>query len=375
MLSKFDDYPVHQTSEPISQPASSDRNAYDRYWFNGYAADGSFYFGIGAALYPNLGIMDCGFSIVRDGVQHSFHASRRAPREPSEVEVGPFKLHILEPMRRLRVTIAENETGIGCDLTFAPRTANVQEGHQTVHRAGRLLMDATRFDQFGRWQGEIRCDGGSLAVDARHVYGTKDRSWGIRPVGVPDPGAAPSYELPQFFFLWSPIQWKDRCTLASVFEDADGRRWHWDGAVLPAYESSDDIPGVEDPATRHLLGVDHRLSFLPGTRRVSAAEITLIEPAGVRSVVELEPVLCFQMKGIGYTHAEWGHGMWKGELAIGSESWRLDQLDPMAFDTQHVQQVMKARCGSEEGIGILEQLCIGPHAPYGLEGFLDPQEK
>ena len=111
MLSKFDDYPVHQTSEPISQPASSDRNAYDRYWFNGYAADGSFYFGIGAALYPNLGIMDCGFSIVRDGVQHSFHASRRAPREPSEVEVGPFKLHILEPMRRLRVTIAGTKRG------------------------------------------------------------------------------------------------------------------------------------------------------------------------------------------------------------------------------------------------------------------------
>ena len=78
------------------------------------------------------------------------------------------------------------------------------------------------------------------------------------------PGAAPSYELPQFFFLWSPLQWKDRCTLASVFEDADGRRWHWDGAILPAYESPDDIPGVEDPATRHLLGVDHRLSFHPG---------------------------------------------------------------------------------------------------------------
>jgi len=35
----------------------------------------------GAALYPNLGILDCGFSIVRDGEQHAFHASRRAPLE------------------------------------------------------------------------------------------------------------------------------------------------------------------------------------------------------------------------------------------------------------------------------------------------------
>ena len=60
MLSKLDDYPVHQTSEPLAHPASSDRHVYDRYWFNGYQDDGAFYFGIGAALYPNLEIMDCG---------------------------------------------------------------------------------------------------------------------------------------------------------------------------------------------------------------------------------------------------------------------------------------------------------------------------
>ena len=69
MLSRFDDYPIHQTTDPIRIPATTDRHAYDRYWFNGYSAEGDFYFGIGAALYPNLGIMDCAFSLVRDGVQ------------------------------------------------------------------------------------------------------------------------------------------------------------------------------------------------------------------------------------------------------------------------------------------------------------------
>ena len=64
VLSKFDDYPIHQTSQPIAIPVSGDRNVYDRYWFNGYQDDGEFYFGIGAALYPNLGILDGGFSIV-----------------------------------------------------------------------------------------------------------------------------------------------------------------------------------------------------------------------------------------------------------------------------------------------------------------------
>ena len=38
MLSKGDDYPIHQTSEPIAY-AGTDRNFYDRYFFNGYSAN------------------------------------------------------------------------------------------------------------------------------------------------------------------------------------------------------------------------------------------------------------------------------------------------------------------------------------------------
>ncbi|MFT7091269.1 MAG: hypothetical protein ACJAYW_001232, partial [Candidatus Azotimanducaceae bacterium] len=30
MLNRLDDYPIHQTPEPIAHPASSDPNVYDR---------------------------------------------------------------------------------------------------------------------------------------------------------------------------------------------------------------------------------------------------------------------------------------------------------------------------------------------------------
>jgi hypothetical protein len=55
MLSRFDDYPIHQTPEPIAHRASSDPNAYDRYWFNGLDRDGGFYFGAALGLYPHQG--------------------------------------------------------------------------------------------------------------------------------------------------------------------------------------------------------------------------------------------------------------------------------------------------------------------------------
>jgi hypothetical protein len=371
MLSRFDDFPIHQTPEPLAHPASSDRNVYDRYWFNGYDRDGEFYFAVAMGLYPNRGILDCGFSVVRAGEQHSFHASRRAPADPGKTAVGPFRIEILDPMRRARVVLEPNETGIECDLVFSARTACVPEGRQTRRQGTRVVFDASRFAQFGRWQGEIRYAGQTIAVDSSRVYGTKDRSWGIRPVGEPETGGAPAMRLPQFFFLWAPINWPDTCTHFGVYEDETGLPWHQNGAILPAYESPDQIPGVEDPDVARMASVSHRIQYATGTRWVKSAEITLSDPSGKSHVIALEPILRFQMKGVGYLHPEWGHGRWKGELAVAGESWKLDDLNPLAIDNLHVQQVVRASMNGREGIGVLEQICIGPHLPSGFKELLD----
>jgi len=371
VLSSFDDYPVHQTPEPVAQPASSDRNVYDRYWLNGYAEDGEFYFGVGMGLYPNRRILDGAFSIVRGGEQHAFHVSRRAPQDPRETEAGPFRIEVLEPMRRVRVVLEPNETGISCDLVFTARTAAVEEGRQTARRDGRIMMDATRFAQFGRWEGTITYAGQTLPVEPGRVLGTKDRSWGIRPVGEPEVGGAPSEGSPQFFFLWSPIHWPDRCTHYGIFEDAEGVPWHQDGAIVPVYDDDPAAIPVHDPGIVPMLELEHHLQYEPGTRRARTAEIALVERTGQRHEIELQPLLCFRMKGLGYTHPEWGHGHWKGELAIEGESWKTDSVDPLAFENLHVQQVVRARMDGAEGVGVLEQFAIGPHRRYGFRELVD----
>jgi len=203
MLSKFDDYPIHQTAEPVLHTASSDRFVYDRYWYNGHAQDGSFYFGVAMCRYANLGILDCSLSLAIDGKQYAFHGSRRAPHEPTDTSVGPFSLQILEPMGRHRVLIEPNDTGIECDLVFTPRTACIEEGRQTLRNERHVVMDATRLDQFGFWSGWIRFEGRELQVDGATTFGLKDRSWGIRPVGDAYSGGAPLDAFQAVHFFWA----------------------------------------------------------------------------------------------------------------------------------------------------------------------------
>jgi hypothetical protein len=116
----------------------------------------------------------------------------------------------------------------------------------------------------------------------------------------------------------------------------------------------------------------HRLVFRPGTRRARRADNTRVDQRGGREDIELEPVLCYRMKGIGYGHPEWGHGKWKGELAIGGESWKCDQVDENDFPNLHIQQVVMAKSGDRRGVGVLEQIHLGPHARYGWKDLVGP---
>ena len=57
MLTAGDEYPIHQTPEPVAF-SGSDRNFYDRFFFNGYSADGSVFFAAAMGVYPHLNVID-----------------------------------------------------------------------------------------------------------------------------------------------------------------------------------------------------------------------------------------------------------------------------------------------------------------------------
>ena len=371
MLNRLDDYPVHQTPEPLAHPATSDRNVYDRTWYNGYAADGSYYFGIGMAVYPHRHILDGAFSVTRpNGLQHCFYASRRAPSERTDMTIGPFRLEVIEPMRRTRVILEANDSGIACDLTFSARTASIQEARQTLWQGARRTMDATRFDQFGRWSGVVHTPEGDINVEESSCHATKDRSWGVRNVGERPTGGAP-VTPGGICFVWAPLIWDDHISHAIFFDGAQGEPLVREGLEAPLYATEAQIPAVEDGLVERMFTARHRISYHQGTRLASHAEIDLVNLKGDTRTITLEPILRFQMKGLGYGHPEWGQGFWKGELATGFESFDPEAIDLLAPEHIHVQQVVRASDGQRQGIGVLEQIVVGPYAPAGFTELFD----
>jgi len=370
VLSSYDDYPLHQIAEPIARPATTDRNFYDRYWLSGHDRDGRLFLGGSFGLYPNRQVMDAAFSVLLGKQQHSLHASRRAPADRGELRVGPVSLEVVRPMRELRLRVAPNETGLEAELHFRARTAPHEEPRSHFWEDNRLILDTCRFAQYGTWEGWCKAGGERIEVVATKVLGARDRSWGVRPVGEPERGATPRRE-PGIYWIWSALQFEDVCAHFYTIEDHDGRPLEVHATLIPTYAAPELIPAGPEAAARLMSPATHAITWQRGTRWSTAARLSLTAPDGERHDLALEPIARFHMKGIGYQHPQWGHGMWKGEEALAGEVWNVDELDPSAPENLHVHQLCRVRMGARSGVGILEQIVIGSHRPSGLKGMFE----
>ncbi|WP_299323879.1 hypothetical protein [Parasphingopyxis sp.] len=362
MLTKGDDFPLHQTPEPMAV-SGTDRNFYDRYFFNGYSADGSLFFAAAMGLYPQLDIIDASFCLLIDGVQYNVRASRRMGSERLDLEVGPIRIEIVEALEKLRLTVSDNDSPVTADITFTARHAPIEEPRFTRRNGPRMFMDYTRMTQSGSWSGTITHDGQDHALAGDTHFGTRDRSWGIRPVGAPESQPPPSGSLPQFYWLWAPLNFPDHATFFHTNDDAEGAGWNRRAVI----DALDGAPVDHDR-------IDYAVRYADGTRRVASLDVAL-DPAGDARLL-IEPVgPDFHMSGLGYTHPIWGHGMDHGDIETAYDTIEAG-ANPHEQLHWHIQAFSRATLtlGGEEhhGHGVLEQLLIGPHAPSGFTGLLDP---
>jgi hypothetical protein len=363
MLSKGDDYPIHQTPEPVAF-AGTDRNFYDRYFFNGSRADGSGFFAVAFGVYPHLNVADAHISVLRGEDQLCLHASRELGMERMDLKAGPISIEVIEPLMKLRIRV-EGE-GWKADLVCEGRSFPIQEPRFTKRNGPRVEMDFTRFTQAVRWSGWIEIDGKREEYGAGSV-GVRDRSWGVREIGERDPQPRVPKEKRQFYWLWTPTNFPNLALYFHVNEDETGKPWNTRCLLA--------MDGAAQGETLELRDARMSMTWAPGKRFAKEMVLDVKDPSGRDHRVTWTPIANFQMKGIGYLHPEWRHGLYKGKLLVERESFRPADLDPLAIPNIHVEAICKARHegggASSEGIGAFEQLVIGPHQPSGFTGFLD----
>lgn len=365
MLTKGDDFPIHQTPEPIAF-SGSDRNFYDRYFFNGMRPDGSGFFAVAFGVYPHLNVADAHFSLLRGGVQTNVHASRVLEMERMNLFVGPISIEIIEPLQKLRIKV--DGEGLKADLVMEGRSFPTQEPRFTRRNGPRMMMDLTRFTQGVKWTGWIELDG------KRETYeggpGVKDRSWGVRGIGAADPQPVVPPAPPQFYWLWAPTAFPRHSLYAHVNEDGDGEPWNKASVIMP--------DGANAQTHGHFKQSQFKIDWKKGTRHASAMSLEGVDATGNPVKVTWKPIEHFQMKGIGYGDPKWSHGGFKGPLVVERDEFKPAECNPLDFSNLHIQAISTATLEmngkTETGVGSFEQLVFGAHAPSGFKSILDGAE-
>ena len=363
MLTKGDDFPIHQLPVPISE-VGTERNFYDRYFFNGYNEGGEVFFATALCVYPNLNLIDGSFVLVIEGNQHNFRYSRVLNQERADTQVGALTVEVIEPLKKLKITIDDKKYGISASLEFEGRFEPVQEPRMTLMNGPKVSMDSTRLTQHGRWSGSINFKDTSIDVKAENFFGTRDRSWGIRPVGSADTQPVPPVKLPQFYWLWAPANFQDFSSHAYFVDNEKGESTH----------SHSVIQTLSEDQTEVLSPPQKVITYEKNSRRVSRAEFCSQKKDGSEVKVVIEPKYRMFMCGLGYMHPEWGHGMYQGDNESMYDSYDLseDPHDPPFLHVQAISDFTVSMHGqTTQGTGVLEELLIGKHKPSGFEGLLD----
>jgi hypothetical protein len=364
-LSPFDEYLAHQTPETFDHVYTSDKNFYDRYYFNMHASSDELFVIMGLGQYPNLGVTDAFITVSIGEEQHTVRASRELGSDRMNTAVGPLGVEVVKGLEVLRFTCAENEWGVAADLTFTGVVETLEEPRTFSRRYGRVIQDVTRYAQVGVWEGELRVAGRTFAVTPDRWQGVRDRSWGVRPVGEPEAPGIKSRERNDgygFRHDWIPMQFGDHMLKFQIDQDADGHRhleesmrvWHRDLGRAPEHLGTPEI----------------EIEYLPGTREMRRARVTTTDPAGKPIGVTNTPLRTLYLAaGSGYVaDGEWGHGYYQGELKV--EGLVHDLGDPEVRRRYAILNETLCRFETdtgEIGYGMHENMLVGIYRPSGFD--------
>jgi hypothetical protein len=355
----LDEFPAHQLPVSFAQVGTTDRNFYDRSYFNAYGTASQTLLLTGLGVYPNLGVTDAYATVRRGDTQWAVRFSDALTDDRLNPRVGGYRIEVLEPLKRLRLVCDGDAHGLGFDLTWEGTFPAVDEPPHVVRSGRRTTIDASRFAQLGTWSGTLRVAGDEIAVDPSSWVGVRDRSWGIRPVGesVP-PGRGPEKRFEGFWWVFLTVKFDEYAVIVVLQEEPDG------------FRTQDHAVRVwPDGRQEHLGSADVTIAYAPGTRHPERARVVLHPHGAPQLTLELDTTTAIALHvGAGYgTDPDWRHGLWKGaDHASGSVYDLTDPTIQARIPTGVIDHACRAVCDGAVGWGLFEHGTVGRHDPSGF---------
>lgn len=167
-----------------------------------------------------------------------------APQD--EVRIGPMSVELLEGLKRFRLRLDENPSGLQLDLEWTATMNPHQEEHDFRESGGRVVQDISRFDQAGRARGNVQFGGKTISLDEEIWWGHRDRSWGTRRALRTDATDARRTAFAPFLFSWSVAQFRDYAPHWRFVERGPGKYTYLSGErALPLGIKSDPVWRVD----------------------------------------------------------------------------------------------------------------------------------
>ncbi len=362
----LDEYPIHQAPLSMKHLVSGDRNAYDRCIFHVFDHAGRAVLILGLGVYPNAGVIDAHATLRIGDELLAVRASDALTDDRMNLSVGPLSIVVDVPLKQLTLRCApdaDDPHGLSYDITWTAEFPAVWEPHHIQRRGDRLMLEGRRFVQAGNVTGTIRAKGEEFTLTAGEWTGTRDRSWGVRPIPGEEGGrAAEEYRPDGFHWLWIPVRFADRFVMVIAQEDADGHR-----TLNEAVQVFPEAGGRADVQ----LGWPHtEIRYRPGSRHPESAVVHLTDPS--RKPLELGVEILNSSPlavGAGYPPAgDWQHGTWQGR------GWS----DRRVYDLSHPAAHPMAAFGvtdhsarftldGQTGHGIFES--VSYHDPSGFADY------
>lgn len=359
ILSPSDDLPIHQIAEPIRYVATTDRNFYDRYYFNAHRRDTSTFLVAGMGQYPNLGVADAFLAVRRGDVQRVARASRLLGTDRMDTTVGPFRIEVLEGLKRLRfVCDSHEDLDLGADLTWNGVVPAIAEPRHYYRAGTRVVSDTMRLAQTGAWSGTLSVAGEVIEVNPKEWGGGRDRSWGVRPVGEAEPrGAREAAGSPGFFWIYATPQFDSFSLVVIVHEDRYGRR------ILE--EAVRIWPDGDGRPPQSLGQPDHEVTFR--SRPGSEVERLVLSFAATDERMVVEPLTAVHLAlGTGYgIEPDWRHGMYQGAEVVQARQYDLDDPETRRRSRGLVDHLARFEFEGQVGYGLFEFAVLGPNDKYG----------